>query len=159
MFFYSLHAKTIKFFGVVAISLALLITLIVLVPTYDPDVPTSSTGDVNFEKIKTNDDRVNFLSQFGWTVNAEPVETVETKIPTNFDNVFTTYNELQKRQNLDLSNYKGKNIVRYTYEITNYPDYNGKVYANLIIYKNRVIGGDVCSADVNGFIHGFQKVG
>ena len=159
MFFYSLHAKTIKFFGVVAISLALLITLIVLVPTYNPDVPTSSSGDVNYEKIKTNDDRVNFLSQFGWTVNPEAVETVETKIPTNFDNVFTTYNEIQKRQNLDLSNYKGKNIVRYTYEITNYPDYNGKVYANLIIYKNRVIGGDICSADVNGFIHGFQKVG
>ena len=159
MFFYSLHAKTIKFFGVIAISLALLITLIVLVPTYDPDVPTSSSGDVNYEKIKTNDDRVNFLSQFGWSVNPEAVETVETKIPTNFDNVFTTYNEIQKRQNLDLENYKGKNIVRYTYEITNYPDYNGKVYANLIIYKNRVIGGDICSADVNGFIHGFQKVG
>ena len=159
MFFYSLHAKTIKFFGVIAISLALLITLIVLVPTYSPDVPTSSSGDVNYEKIKTNDDRVNFLSQFGWTVKPEAVETVETKIPTNFDNVFTTYNEIQKRQNLDLSNYKGKNIVRYTYEITNYPDYNGKVYANLIIYKNRVIGGDVCSADVNGFIHGFKKVG
>ena len=159
MFFYSLHAKTIKFFGVIAISLALLITLIVLVPTYNPDVPTSSSGDVNYEKIKTNDDRVNFLSQFGWTVNPEAVETVETKIPTNFDNVFTTYNEIQKRQNLDLENYKGKNIVRYTYEITNYPDYNGKVYANLIIYKNRVIGGDICSADVNGFIHGFQKVG
>ena len=159
MFFYSLHAKTLKFFGVICVSLVLLITLIVLVPTYNPDVQTSSSGDLNFEKIKTNDDRVAFLSQFGWTVNPEPIEIVETQIPKNFDNVFSTYNELQKRQDLDLSDYKGKNVVRYTYEITNYPDYNGKVLANLIIYKNRVIGGDICSADVNGFIHGFKKVG
>ena len=47
--------------------------------------------------------------------------------------------------------------MRYTYEITNYPDYKGTVYANLIVYRDRIIGGDICTADVNGFIHGFEK--
>ena len=47
--------------------------------------------------------------------------------------------------------------MRYTYELTNYDGYDGKVYVNMIVYRNRVIGGDVCSADVNGFIHGFEK--
>jgi hypothetical protein len=68
-----------------------------------------------------------------------------------------TYNEVQKQQGLDLEKYKGKDVIRYTYEITNYPGEEGKVLANLIVYKNRVIGGDICSADVNGFIHGFAK--
>ena len=67
-----------------------------------------------------------------------------------------SYNEVQKSQGLDLSKFKGKTAMRYTYSITNYPDYSGTVYANVIIYKNRVIGGDVCSADVEGFIHGFE---
>ena len=41
--------------------------------------------------------------------------------------------------------------------MTNYPDYEGTVYANVLVYRNRVIGGDICSADVSGFVHGFEK--
>jgi hypothetical protein len=47
--------------------------------------------------------------------------------------------------------------MRYTYEITNYEGAEGKVYANVIVYRNKVIGGDICSANANGFIHGFEK--
>ena len=46
---------------------------------------------------------------------------------------------------------------RYTYKITNYPNYTGDVYAKILVYKNKVIGGDVCSADANGFIHGLDR--
>ena len=28
--------------------------------------------------------------------------------------------------------------------------------ANVIVYKKRVIGGDICSTDVTGFIYGFD---
>ena len=158
MFVYSLKASTLKFFGIICVAMIALITLIVFIPTYDggDDVPTSAT--VNYTKIKTDEDRIAFLGQFGWEVKPTAVEVKETKIPKEFDNVFSTYNELQKRQGLDLSDYKGKAITRYTYEITNYPDYEGTVYANLIIYKNKVIGGDICTADVEGFIHGFKKL-
>ena len=58
---------------------------------------------------------------------------------------------------LDLSKYKKKNVMRYTYEVTNYEGANGTVYANILVYRNRVIGGDICSADMKGFIHGFEK--
>ena len=50
-----------------------------------------------------------------------------------------------------------KSVTRYSYRITNYPDYDGDVLANVLIYKNRVIGGDICSTDANGFIHGFDR--
>ena len=77
-------------------------------------------------------------------------------IPSEFDRVFTSYNEIQKQQGLDLSKYRRKNATRYTMEITNYGEYNGKVYANIIVYKNKVIAGDICSADMTGFMHGFD---
>ena len=159
MFIYSLRASTIKFFAVVCVALVTLITLIAFVPTYGADVeaPVSGELEINYDKIKTNEDRINFLSQFGWTVKLDAVTTGEVTIPSEFDKVFTGYNEIQKRQGLDLTKYKKKNVTRYTYEITNYEGYDGVVYANLIVYKNRVIGGDVCSADVTGFIHGFEK--
>ena len=161
MFIYSLRAGTLKFFGVVCVALVSLITLIAFIPTYtagDPDLDTSAqTVSISYEKIRDNEDRVEFLRQFGWEVKDEPLETVEVVIPTEFDTVFAGYNEIQKAQGLDLGKYKKKTVTRYTYEVTNYPDYDGTVHANVIVYRNRVIGGDVCTADMDGFIHGFEK--
>ena len=159
MFFYSMRATTVKFFAVVCVALVTLITLITFVPTYtDPmDTAVSKDGTINYEKIKTNDERIEFLHQFGFEVNSEPISATEVRIPSEFDKIFLEYNELQKRQGLDLTKYKNKNVMRYTYEVTNYEGYDGTVYANMIVYRSRVIGGDVCSADVTGFIHGFEK--
>ena len=160
MFIYSLRASTIKFFAVVCVALVTLITLIAFVPTYGEDTvdrPTSGDVEITYDKIKTNEDRVMFLKQFGWEVKPEAVASGEVEMPSEFDKVFTGYNEIQKRQGLDLSKYKGKKVIRYTYEITNYENANGKVYANIIVYRNKVIGGDVCSAKVGGFIHGFSR--
>ena len=161
MFIYSLRAGTLKFFGVVCVALVSLITLIAFIPTYTADgtdLDTSAqTVSINYDKIRDNEDRVEFLSQFGWKVEDEPLETVEVTIPTEFDTVFAGYNEIQKSQGLDLGKYKKKTVTRYTYEVTNYPGYTGTVHANVIVYRNRVIGGDVCTADMDGFIHGFEK--
>lgn len=166
MFVYSLKANTVKFFGVLCVALVALITLIAFLPTYEPDTAevgaesAAADGDrvkISYDKIKTNEDRIKFLEGFGWTVSAEPTESKEVVIPQDFDKVFAGYNEIQKSQGLDLGKYKSKHLMRYTYEVTNYEGYEGTVYANLLIYKNRVVGGDICSADMSGFLHGFEK--
>ena len=159
MFIYSLKASTIKFCAVVCVALATLITLIAFVPVaaVDRDAAAAANADIDYTGIKTNDDRIKFLSQFGWQVEQEPVEAIEVTIPESFDKIFSSYNEIQKRQGLDLSKYKKKNVTRYTYKITNYDGYDGTVYANILVYRNKVIGGDVCSADVKGFMHGLAR--
>ena len=158
MFIYSLKASTLKFFAVICVALVTLITLIAFVPAYGSDSEYVS-GDVKIEYsgVKTNEDRIAFLQQFGWEVEGTPKETAEVTIPAEFDKIFTGYNEIQKRQGLDLSDYKKKKVMRYTYVVTNYEGAEGEVYANILVYRNRVIGGDLCSADVTGFIHGFEK--
>lgn len=157
MFIYSLRASTLKFFAVICVCLVGIITLIAFVPAYGEDITTSKNNEIVYTGVKSNEDRKEFLSQFGWEVSDEPVETEEVTVPAEFDKVFTGYNEIQKRQGLDLSDYRKKKVMRYTYEVTNYEGESGKVYANVLIYRNRVIGGDICSADVKGFIHGFEK--
>jgi hypothetical protein len=154
-----MHANTLKFFGIVALAAVTLVAMILLVPTYEgrATLATDENVTLRYDKIKTNDDRKMFFSQFGWTVSEQASEEKEMTIPDEFDRVFTGYNEIQKEQGLDLSKYKNKKVTRYTYEITNYPDYEGKVYGNIIVYKNRVVGGDICSADPSGFVHGFAK--
>ena len=159
MFVYSIRATTIKFFGVICVALAALITLIAFVPTYVGD--STQTGaeeakEISYDKVKSAEDAQRFLSQFGWEVDAAQTKTMQVTMPSEFDKVFTGYNELQKRQGLDLSKYRNKAVTRYTFVVTNYPDYEGTVYANVLVYRNRVIGGDICSADVTGFVVGFE---
>ncbi len=172
MFIYSFKASSIKFFGIICVALAALITLIAFVPAYAggesstpqggvavdaPEAESGVTVSVRYDKVKSTDDAAKFLAQFGWVVDAGSVEKREVTIPAEFDKVFAGYNELQKSQGLDLSKYKKKTVTRYTFIVTNYDGYEGTVYANVLVYRNRVIGGDICSADVSGFIHGFEK--
>ena len=158
MFIYSMKASTIKFFGVICVALISLITLIAFIPSYNGDfVETSTEVSYSYDKVKSNEDRIAFLSQFGWEVEGTPIEEKEVTIPSEFDKVFAGYNEIQRQQGLDLSKYKKKNVMRYTYKVTNYPEYEGDVYANILVYRGRVVGGDICSADVSGFVHGLEK--
>lgn len=159
MFVYSIRATTIKFFGIICVALAALITLIAFVPTYvggAAQTGAEEQKEISYDKIKTVEDAQQFLTQFGWAVDAATAQRVEVTLPKEFDKVFTGYNELQKRQGLDLSKYRSKDVVRYTFVVTNYPGYEGTVYANVLVYRNRVVGGDICSADVTGFVVGFD---
>lgn len=163
MFIYSMRASTIKFFGVICVALAGLIALIAIVPSYvsrdgmvEAGISNLNGQSYNYGKIKSAGDAASFLSQFGWSVDAASVETCEVTLPDEFDKVFAGYNEIQRAQGLDLSKYKNKKITRYTFEVTNYNDYEGRVLANVLVFRNKVIGGDICSSDVSGFVHGFE---
>ena len=163
MFICSMRAGTIRFFAIICVALAALITLIALVPELQPvaaagtEVPAENTETVNYEKIRSNEDRITFLAQFGWQVEETPKESANVAILAEFDKVFAAYNELQRAQGLDLSKYASRTVERYTYRVTNYEGYDGEVLANLLICRGRVIGGDICSADQNGFLHGFTR--
>lgn len=160
MFICSIRAATVRFFGVLLVALVTLIALIAFVPELQPAAATAATAGqdgIRYEDVKTNEDRIRFLSQFGYLVQEKEKECVSVRLPEEFDKVFTAYNELQRAQGLDLAPYAGRTAERYTYVITNYEGYEGEVLANLLVFRGRVIGGDVCSADSGGFLHGFEK--
>ncbi len=158
MFICSVKASSVKFFGILGLATVLLVALIFTLPeSGNLSASTLSDNDISFNKIKTNEDRIDFLKQFGWEVESDPIEEQEIKISSDFDKVMSSYNDIQNTMGLDLTKYQGKKVNRYTYRISNYPNYEGTVYANVIVFKNKVIGGDICSADIKGFIHNFEK--
>lgn len=159
MFIYSVRASTLKFFGAVILSVAALIALICFIPTAETkEAETFSVGkEICYDNVKSNDDRVNFLRQFGWEVDPTPIKEETVTIPDEFDRIYTGYNNIQKEQGLDLSDYKRKEVIRYSYSVTNYPDYTDKVNATMLVYRNRVIGGDISAAAADGFTHGFEQ--
>ena len=104
-------------------------------------------------------ERVEFLKRFGWETEKSPVEIKEIIIPEVFDEVFEAYNQIQISQGFNLAAYKGKRVKRFTYSVNNYPGGAADVRANLIIYNNAVIGGDISTAALDGFMHGFKADG
>lgn len=102
----------------------------------------------------TNEERIAFLHQFGWEAEIEPIDLRDVTIPVEFDEVYQKYNALQKSQGLDLSLYPGKTCKLYVYAVTNYPG-EEKINATLLVLNGRVIGGDLSSPELNGFMCGF----
>lgn len=112
---------------------------------------------VRTKGIKTNEDRIAFLGGYGWQVNEQPLATQELVVPKTFDESYADYLALQEGQGFDLKKYAGKRLKRYTYEITNYPTGETGVQVNLLLYKNTVVGGEVLSARMDGFLHDLTR--
>lgn len=103
-------------------------------------------------RIQSEADIVNYLESLGWEVSAEPIEVQQIVIPREFTDVYENYNALQKTQGYDLSNYRGLEAVRYTYEVLNYPGEEGKVVADIIVANEEIIAGDIQSVELGGFM-------
>ena len=106
--------------------------------------------------VRTNEDRVAYLEGYGWQVSPDPLATEELLIPEEMDESYDEYLALQAEQGFDLEQYAGQRVKRYTYEITNYPTGETGVQANLMIRRNTVIGGEVLSPRMDGFLHGLS---
>ena len=156
MFIYSVRASTVRFFSVVVITLLVLIALLF---AGNANFAVSAASDsVDFSGVKTNEDRLAFISQFGIKAQGEPIESVDFRIPADFDKVIAGYNEIQKMQGLDISRYKNKRVTRYTYEATGYENGADTVFVNLIVYRSTVIACDVSSTDPEGFVAPLVKL-
>ncbi len=106
----------------------------------------------------SSSERLDFIRQFGWEVEEDPVAVEDVIIPSQFGDVYENYNALQLQQGFDLLPYAGRVVKKWTYAVTNYPGYSdSSVYVRitLLVCQGIIIGGDVCSVELNGFMHGF----
>ncbi len=117
----------------------------------------SETAPTAVLSAANNDQRVKFLTDYGWDVTNTPVESTQVRIPTESSQVYSRYNTLQKDQGFDLTSYAGKTVMRYVYRINNYPGTTEPVYATVLVYKNQIIGGDITDTAARGQIRGFKK--
>ena len=141
-----------KKIALVVAGIVVLIIGLVLLFGGNEETPTATTA----VSVVSNDDRVHFLNGFGWEVTTSPTESSQVRIPETASEVFDRYNALQKSQGYDLSRYTGQTVMRYVYQVNNYPGATEPVYATVLISKNQVIGGDVTNTAAKGVIQGFK---
>lgn len=158
MFVISIKSKDLKKYSLCVLA-GVLVTIggVYAVSATPAQVVTNLNGIVL--TASTDEERIAFLSQFGWEIEEEAIEVKEIVIPTEFDDVYWQYNELQVTQNFDLTQYYGARVKLWKYEIKNYPGYedtDGIIQANLLVLDGVVIAGDVSSIELGGFMHTFE---
>ena len=102
-------------------------------------------------ELADNSQRVEYLRSLGWEVDTEPVETLQFLLPEKLEEPYLSYNELQLSQGFDLTACLGKQVERYTYTVTNYPERPEGVQANLYICEDYPVAGDICCPGAGGF--------
>ena len=110
-------------------------------------------GDKETEVITaaTNEERVAYLQALGWQVEPQPIETLDLQLPEKLEGEWDAYAKLQKGQGLPFSEFAGQAVKRYTYTVTNYPEIPQGVQANLYLWGDQIIGGDVIFTGQGGF--------
>jgi len=65
---------------------------------------TSASAAPSAKGVRSNEDRLEYLSAYGWEVSSEPVATQELLIPAEMDESYQEYLTLQSQQGFSLEN-------------------------------------------------------
>ena len=106
--------------------------------------------------VRSERNGADYLSSLGWEVETPAVSHGTVVIPRTFTSVLEDYNELQKQQGFDLSRYCGSEVEMYTFRVSNSSE-PGEVLAVLYVCDGAVIGGDVHSTALDGFMVGIRQ--
>lgn len=151
----TLRLKPKTIFGLI-----LIITgVIVIAVTFFSNHVSNTQNTASVVNLASNEDREAYLTSLGWEYDVNCTEK-QVKIPVQFNDTYTRYNEIQIKQGFDLTEYKGRDVTVYTYNIKNFSGYENRdcIFANLLVCDNKLIGGDICSTSASdGFMQGLSK--
>lgn len=157
MFVVSVSSKRFK---KIALCLGLVIALAGGILIYVCSLRAENNADnisITNNIVDGSEGLLDFISSYGWEVVREPEDVREVIIPVEFDDVYTNYNSIQTAQGYNLEKYAGERVKKWTFTVLNYPQYENRdcIKINLLVFEGKVIGGDVCSVELDGFMHGF----
>lgn len=107
--------------------------------------------------LSTPEGRELFLSEQGWEIDLNTEEHRTVIIPDILEGVMEEYNQMQLKQDFDLSRHLGEKCEQYTYELTNYTGYEGTVLITIYVQGREIIAGDVHTTSIDGFMHGIKR--
>ncbi len=106
-----------------------------------------------FFAMSGNAERVEFLNRQGYIVKPDAVRREDVTVPSEFNDTYQSYVEMQQTQGLDLAEHKGDKATLFSYAVLNYPEYSENVFADLLVADNKLIACQLRYDDEeNGFV-------
>lgn len=97
-----------------------------------------------------------FLEERGWET-AGTFSEAWVILPPAEDAAWAQYLAMQRKNGFNMDAFCGERVLRLSCSIQNHPR-GGNVQANLYWYNNRIIGGDIMTPALDGFMHGLRNV-
>lgn len=134
--------------AVIIIMLGVILAAAVILCSRPRDLfPASDIIDVS-----TAAGREKYLASYGWDIDLQSEESRTVLLPKSFGAALKSYADMQTAQGYDFAHYAGCECRQYVYRLSRYKGYDGTVYAVLYIKGSRVIGGDIHSSAIDGFM-------
>ena len=105
----------------------------------------------------TNEERVLFIQSRGIEVEAAPISQMEVRIPPEFDAIYVGYNQIQQAQGFNLEKYRGQQVTKYSYAVKAPQGQEPDAVASLLVYQGRIVGADLCSRELGGFLKALDQ--
>lgn len=142
-----------KIFGIVLLLVGIIVISVTFVSNHTNEAQSVSA----VISAKTDSERRAYLSKYGYKL-ASDCEQKEITIPEKWNDVYNSYNQIQKNQGFDLTDYKGQKATLYTYTVTNYKGKGDCIVADMLVCEGKLIGGDICNPSAkDGFLIGFEE--
>ncbi|MDR1674705.1 MAG: DUF4830 domain-containing protein [Oscillospiraceae bacterium] len=101
--------------------------------------------------------RISYINLKGYDVDTENYTVQKVTVPEDWNQVYREYNEVQKHQGFDLSDYKGQEVTVYTYNILNHSDKHMKAVLILTNEDSFLIGANIYSAAVRDSVKAISE--
>lgn len=142
-----------RIFGIVLLLVGIIVISVTFVSNHISEAQSVSA----VISAKTDSERRAYLSKYGYKL-ASDCEQKEITIPKKWNDVYNSYNQIQKNQGFDLTDYKGQKATLYTYTVTNYKGKGDCIVADMLVCEGKLIGGDICNPSAkDGFLVGFEE--
>ena len=115
-----------------AVILALTVLTLVIVGQF-------SSVNKSYADGSTHQKRMEFLSYYKISVDETAVLVKETRLPQKASGDFWEYNQITLKGGFDLTDFCGKTVTVYSYELTDSPEKT----VNLILCNDKIIAGNI----------------
>lgn len=115
-----------------AVILALTVLTLVIVGQF-------SSVNKSYADGSTHQKRMEFLSYYKISVDETAVLVKETRLPQKASGYFWEYNQITLKGGFDLTDFCGKTVTVYSYELTDSPEKT----VNLILCNDKIIAGNI----------------
>lgn len=96
----------------------------------------------------TPEQRESYLLSIGIQVDTTS-SIAEVIVPKQFDERFTSYNNMLKTIGFDLEGLKGQTVKKCTYTVTNRSDIGTNISAVLLVYNDQIVAGHLIDNTTN----------
>jgi len=151
-----MHILAIKFNKKTAILTVVLSALVLIGIVMLAGAFTGMQEASQLMSVRNEKQRIAYLEQNGWLVETPALSEERVVIPRTFSEIFDAYNQLQLEQGFDLSQYCGTEVELYTYRVKNFEN-DDYIIAQMYVSHGIVIGGDVHSTALDGFMVGLVR--